>query len=77
MRKLLALFILLLVIQPIAFAQTQTERPKLVVGIIVDQDNFISDFRSCQRSIDGIKAVLSNFFCVVRNNHNRKIYHIL
>lgn len=37
MQKLLALVVLLLAVQPISLAQSQTERPKLVVGIIVDQ----------------------------------------
>lgn len=37
MRKLLALIFLLSAVQSISLAQSQTERPKLVVGIIVDQ----------------------------------------
>lgn len=37
MRKLLSLIFLLSAVQSISLAQSQTERPKLVVGIIVDQ----------------------------------------
>ncbi len=37
MRKLLSLIFLLSAVQSITLAQSQTERPKLVVGIIVDQ----------------------------------------
>ncbi|WP_111671313.1 alkaline phosphatase PafA [Algoriphagus litoralis] len=37
MRKLAALIFLLSAVQTLALAQSQTERPKLVVGIVVDQ----------------------------------------
>lgn len=37
MRKLVVRMLLLLAVLPISVAQSQTERPKLVVGIIVDQ----------------------------------------
>lgn len=71
MRKLLALFILLLAIQPIALAQTQTERPKLVVGIIVDQMRQEYFYRFGERFGEGgFKRFTDQGFMMTNGHYN-------
>lgn len=71
MRKLLALIALLLSIQPIAKAQNSTERPKLVVGIIVDQMRQEYFYRFGERFGEGgLKRFTDQGFMMTNGHYN-------
>jgi predicted AlkP superfamily pyrophosphatase or phosphodiesterase len=72
MRKLLVLVMLLLAVQPVTImAQSQTERPKLVVGIIVDQMRQEYFYRFGERFGEGgFKRFTDQGFMMTNGHYN-------
>jgi predicted AlkP superfamily pyrophosphatase or phosphodiesterase len=71
MRKLVALIFLLSAVQSIALAQSQTERPKLVVGIVVDQMRQEYFYRFGERFGEGgFKRFTEQGFMMTNGHYN-------
>ncbi|HSF56300.1 MAG TPA: alkaline phosphatase family protein, partial [Algoriphagus sp.] len=71
MRKSLALLILILGIQFSGLAQTQSEKPKIVVGIIVDQMRQEYLYRFADRYTEGgFKRLMNEGFMMTNGHYN-------
>jgi predicted AlkP superfamily pyrophosphatase or phosphodiesterase len=71
MRKLVALLVLLIASESFAMAQSQTERPKLVVGIIVDQMRQEYFYRFGERFGEGgFKRFTDQGFMMTNGHYN-------
>lgn len=71
MRKSVILVLLTLAISPFSWAQTPTERPKLVVGIIVDQMRQEYFYRFGERFVEGgFKRFTDQGFMMTNGHYN-------